>query len=196
MDILNLIKEQIGDKEISELSNQIGGSKEETSKAMESALPTILSALSRKGNNPQQAGGILSLLDQNGDGNPLDDLMGFFKQGNDTHGGGSIVDTLFGNKKSKVEQHIAQDSGLSQDATSNLMKQLGPVVMNLLNKKKSEQGMDINDLFSMVTNQAKQQEGGQNSMIANLLDKDGDGDMQDDLMDMGKKMLGNFFKRK
>lgn len=200
MDILNLLKGQLGDDVISQLGNSIGGSKEQTSAAVETALPTILGALSRGSQTEGGQNAILSFLDKDGDGDIMDDLQGYIGQGNDTHGGSSIIDQFLGGKKDKVETAISHSSGLSQASSSSLLTQLAPMVMSFLTKQKQQGGggaggFDISSILGLLQNQGQAtQKGGNLGFVSNLLDQDGDGSVTDDIMDMGKKFLGGFFK--
>lgn len=197
MDILDLVKSQLGNESIIDaLSGAIGGSKEQTSAGVEAALPTILGALSRGSQSSQGQSALMSFLDKNGDGSILDDLQGYIGGGNDTHGGSSIIQQFLGGNKGKVEQAISENSGLSQTASSSLLTQLAPMILSQLGKGKSS-GMDIGSLLGLLQNQGTQtQKGGNLGFVANLLDQDGDGSIADDAMDIGKKLLGGFFGKK
>ncbi len=205
MDILQAIQQQLGDDAIAELSNSIGGTKEQTTEAVNAALPTILGAMSRSAESPSGQNAIMSFLDKNGDGNIFDDLQGYIGGGNDTHGGSSIIDQFLGGKKQTVEQAISEKSGLNKEASSNLLTQLAPMIMNMLGKAGNNNnnnnsgggGFDIGSIIGLLQNQGQStKKGGNLGFVANLLDQDGDGDIMDDAMDIGKKFLGGFFGRK
>ena len=191
MDILDLVKGQLSDGLMEQLSNQIGGSKDQTSNAVNSLLPGLISAVTKQGQGGKNSA-IMNMIDADGDGNILDDLQGFITSGNDTNGGSNIINTLFGDKKSQVEQVVSENSGLNQQATSNLMNQLGPIVMNMIGKQKQEQGLDIGGIMNMLQGGGGGQKGGAASMISNLLDQDGDGNPMNDAVGM----LGKLFGRK
>lgn len=202
MDILELVKSQLNNNPavLEQLSNQIGGTKEQTAAGIESALPTILGALSRGSQSQQGQSALLGFLDKDGDGDIMDDLQGYIGGGNDTNGGSDIINQFLGNKKGNVEQAISQNSGLSQGASSNLLTQLAPMIMNVLKgggQQQSSGGLDISSILGMLQNQGQQtKKGGNLGFVANLLDQDGDGDITDDAMSIGKRLLGGFFNRK
>lgn len=198
MDILGMLKGQLGEAAISQLSSVIGGSKEQTSAGVEAALPTLLGALSRGSQTEGGQNALMSFLDKDGDGDIMDDLQAYIGGGNDTHGGSSIIEQFLGGKKDVVNTAISQNSGLNQEASSNLMTQLAPMVMSMLGKAKKEGGgMDIGSLLGLLQNQGEStKKGGNLGFVANLLDQDGDGSIADDAMDIGKKLLGGFFGRK
>lgn len=199
--ILDLLQNQLSGDTLEQLSKQIGGSTKETKSAIDSALPAILKALNKNSSNKEGAESLANALKRDHDGSILDDLTGFITSGNDTNGGSGILKHLFGDKRKNVEAAVSQQSGLGKEATSNLMTQLGPIIMGFLGKEKQSGGLDIGGIVDLVQNQftgAKKKSGNnkQFDMITSLLDQDGDGDIQDDVMNIGKKFLGGLFGRK
>ncbi len=198
--ILELVQSQLSGEVLEQLTNQIGGGKQETQSAIQAAIPAMLAAMSKNTQSPEGAASFASALDKDHDGGILNDLMGFVTSGNDTAGGSGILSHLFGQKQTGVEQVVSQQSGLSSGATSNLMTQLAPIVMGLLGQQKQQGGLDVAGIASLVMNQftgAKQQSSTGNAaldMISGFLDKEGDG-VADNLMDIGKGLLGNLFKK-
>jgi hypothetical protein len=199
--ILDLVQSQISGDVLEQLAKQIGGGTAETQTAIQSAIPAMLQAMTKNAASQDGASSLASALDKDHDGSILNDLMGFVTSGNDTNGGAGILNHLFGQKKSTVETAISQNSGLNSNATANLMTQLAPIVMGFLGQQKKKGDLDVSSIATLVMNQlsgAKKQQGGGNSaldMITSLIDKDGDG-ITDDLMDMGKGLLGNLFRGK
>lgn len=193
MDILQMIQEQLGDDAVAQLSQSIGGTKEQTAEGINAALPTILGAVSRSSQSQGGQSAIMSFLDKDGDGDIFDDIQGYIGGGNDTHGGSGIIDQFLGGNKGKVEEAISAQSGLNKSASSNLLTQLAPMVLSMLGKsgKQGGGGFDIGSILGLLQNQGKQtQKGGNLGFVADLLDQDGDGDIMDDAMDIGKKILG------
>ncbi len=199
--ILDLLQGQLSGPVIEQLSKQIGGGTAETQSAIQSAIPTLLKALTNNASTTEGASSLADALDKDHDGSILNDLMGFVTSGNDTNGGSGILKHLFGDKRGNVEQVISQQSGLDNGATSNLMTQLAPIVMGFLGQQKQQGGLDVGGIASLVMNQftgARQQSKTQNSqidLITSFLDKDGDGSIVNEALDIGKGLLGNLFKR-
>lgn len=199
--ILDLVQSQLSGDVLEQLAKQIGGGTAETQTAIQSAIPAMLQAMTKNSASEEGAASLANALEKDHDGSILNDLMGFVTQGNDTNGGSSILSHLFGQKKPVVETAISQNSGLDSNATSNLMTQLAPIVMGFLGQEKKSGGFDMSSIASLVMSQlsgAKEQQKGGNSaldMITSLLDKEGDG-ISDNLMDIGKGLIGNFFGKK
>lgn len=198
--ILDLLQEQLSGNTLKQLSQQIGGSTRETQSAIESALPAMLKALQKNSSNPEGAKSLANALEKDHNGSILDNLSDFINSGNDTNGGSDILKHLFGDKRKTVEKAVSEQSGLGSEATSNLMTQLGPIIMGFLGKENQKGGFDIGSLVNLVKDQfigAKQKTGNnqQFDMITSLLDQDGDGDIKDDMINIGKKFLGGLFRR-
>lgn len=197
MDVLNLLQQQLGGDVMKQLSEAIGGSEEQTQAGVQAALPTLLGAVSRQANTEGGQSQLMQLLDRDGDGDIMDDLKGFIGAGNDTNGGSALVQQLLGGKQNAVESAISQTSGLQPGAAKNLLTQLAPMLSGVLNKTKRQGGMGMNDIMRMLQQQGEAtKKGGNLGFVSQLLDKDGDGDITDDVMDAGKRLLGGFFKKK
>ncbi|MFK7951197.1 MAG: DUF937 domain-containing protein [Saprospiraceae bacterium] len=201
--ILDLVQSQLSGDVLEQLAQQIGGGKAETQNAISSAIPAMLQAMQKNASSTEGAMSLANALEKDHDGSILSNLMGFITAGNDTNGGSGILQHLFGQKKSTVETVISDNSGLNNNATSNLMTQLAPIVMGFLGQQKQQGGLDVSSIASLVMNQLSgaktqaQQKGGNPAldMVTRLLDKEGDG-IADDLMDIGKGLLGGLFGKK
>lgn len=191
-----MLQEQLNGDAMKQLSEAIGGSEEQTKTGIGAAIPTLLGAFSRQAGDQGGQSKLMQLLDRDGDGDIMDDLQGFFRAGNDTHGGSDLVQQLLGGKQAVVESAISQSSGLDQGAAKNLLTQIAPMLTGMLNKTKRTAGLGMDDMMRMLQEQGTAtKQGGNLGFVAKLLDQDGDGNIQDDLMDAGKRLFGGFFKK-
>lgn len=194
MELLDLITSQLDENSLSQIAGKVGGNTAGTKNALESVLPLILAGLSR---NAQQGHGddIQKAIAKDHDGSILDNLSDFLGQG-PSQSDNRIADHVFGNKRSNVEQKVAESSGLSTDDVSRLLAMLGPVVMGALARQQNQDGSGAADLAAMLGSaeqRARAMPGG--SALAGLLDGDGDGDVDAaDLTRLGTGLLGSFFK--
>ncbi|MFK7998136.1 MAG: DUF937 domain-containing protein [Polyangiales bacterium] len=110
--------------------------------------------------------------------------------------GAGILGHIFGNKQPAVEDGVAQASGLDKGKVLQLMVMLAPMVMSAIGKNKKEQGLDAGGLAGMLQGASQQSGGGQGGGIFGaLFDKDGDGNVADDLAKaVGSNMLSGLFK--
>ena len=128
------------------------------------------------------------------DGSLLDNLSGIL-QGHTQElqqDGDGILGHVFGNKRSAVEQGISNKTGVSSSKIGPLLSTLAPIVMAYLGKEKRQTSTNaggLGDLLGGLMGGAKQSRsgGGIMDLISGALDKDGDGDAMDDILDMFSK---------
>lgn len=188
--IKNLLTKGIVDK----LSNSLGTNSEQTKSAMEGLLPAILGGLA-KNTAKKEGADLLGKVLKDHDGSILDNIDGFLgdvKSGK----GDKILNHVLGEKTSEIGKMIAEKSGLEEGMTGKLMEMLAPMVMGAVGKETKEKGLGSDMLSSLLKGSMKDvlKEGKIDymSVATMFLDKDGDGDIKDDLMDMGKKYLKKF----
>lgn len=178
------------------------------------------SVLSGGAQKTQQGGGIGDLLGgllgatQGTDGGGIGDLLGGLLGGTQTPGhdkippqfrktvnGGGILDHVLGAQKEDAAREISENSGLSMGKVLPLMATLAPILMGMLGKTKQQTGTNAGGLggalMDMVTkSQANPQQNAPDLGLAGtLLDSDGDGQIMDDILGMGAKMLGGYLSK-
>ena len=118
--------------------------------------------------------------------------MGYLGNPQSANGAG-ILGHVFGNQQPAIENNLAQATGLDQSSAGGLLETLAPLVMGSLGKAQQENGLDVNGLSNLLSNQ--QQEAQANapdamSMLGSMLDQNKDGSSIDDL----QRMAASFFK--
>jgi hypothetical protein len=218
MDLTSLMKGQLNDQLISQLSQQLGGvDKKQTATATASILTTLMGAMAKNARSPEGASALNHALEQDHDGGILDNLTsvltGKAEMVNPRSVNGSgILKHVLGERQSGAVDMISRMSGLDQGKTGSLMTMLAPMVMGMLGKAKQEQNLDAGGVAGMLDgflNNTRQQKGSM-GMITGFLDADGDGSIIDDLAakfldkngdgsimdDLAGKFLGGLFGRK
>jgi len=205
--LFDLLKSQLDDNMIDQLSEQLGGAdKEQTAIAANGALSSMLAGLTK---NASQGGAssLLGMLDRDGDGSVFDDFQDILS-GNkapanaNALNGSSMLEQIFGGKQSNMIDMISRMSGLNSGQSGTLMEKLAPMLMGALTKVKSQANLDEAGLSNVLngTLEAQRQQsplgGKELDAFSSLLDQDGDGDIMDDLQNMGKGLLGSFFGRR
>jgi hypothetical protein len=204
--LIDLLQGQLSEGLVEQFANQLGGAdKKQTADATSSIISMITSALAKNAATPEGAKALASALDRDHDGSILDDLMGYAagnlqekpKVNTSAMDGAGILKHILGGKQSNAIDVISKMSGLQSDKTGNLMSMLAPIVLGMLGKQKRESNLDnsgLSDILSRTiqTESSKRKELG---MIGKFLDQDGDGNIVDDLANIGMKMFGNFFKK-
>jgi hypothetical protein len=72
---------------------------------------------------------------------------------------------------------------------------LAPLVLGALGKQKQQQGLGSSDLAE-VLGQERQSSESSLGGLAQILDMDGDGDVTDEIISIGSKLLRNFFSQR
>jgi len=141
---------------ISKVSAYVHESPTGAMSAMGAAVPALLGSVGSLASAPGGAGRIAELLSSH-DGSILTNLSNVFGGGAATGAvlqqGQSLLSTLFGGKSDAVAAAIAGHSGVGKTSAASLMALAAPLVMGVLGKLRSTQGLNATGLVSLLTNQ-------------------------------------------
>lgn len=193
-DLLGTLSQQVGGQVAGQISKQLGIDPKMSESAINAALPMLLGAISRNAATPQGAQALNKALDQH-DGSVLNDLLGAVTSQDRVKDGEKILGHVFGGRQSNVQQGLSQLSGLDGAKSSQLLAMLAPLVMGALGQTKRSSGLGADDLAVLLGGQ-RQGIDSKLGGLASLLDRDGDGSVVDDVMDMGSKLMGGLFGKK
>lgn len=203
MDLLDLVKGQLGQAAMQQIAKQIGGSPQQVNSATDGVLSTLMSALAKNTQNRDGAASLLNALDKDHDGGVLDNLQDLI--GGNTASmnpraanGAGILKHLLGNNQSSAIDMITKMSGLGGKQAGSLMTMLAPILMGALGKQKREQNLDVGGLANLLNQQTHQRRSSGNplfDMANKFLDADGDGSAVDDIMSkVGGGLLRSLFR--
>lgn len=158
MDLLNLLKGQMGSALIQEAGKFLGESESNTQKAFDSALPAILGGLASKATNTTGAEGILGMITKGGfDGSMLGNLAGLFGGGSRTNTlmstGVGLISSLFGSRVGAVANLISSVAGIGNKSSNNLLGMLMPVVLSMLGKARKDNNLDAGGIANLLLGQ-------------------------------------------
>ncbi|MEL6390502.1 MAG: DUF937 domain-containing protein [Bacteroidota bacterium] len=204
MDLMDLLKSQIGEQAIGAMTSQLGGaSPKATSAGMDGAMSILMGALAKNTKNEQGASALNSALDRDHDGSILDDVVGFLNgtsQATNTRAanGAGILGHLLGGQQGQAVEQLSKASGLDQQQASSMLMKMAPLVLGMLGKQKRNTNMGLNDLSGLLagaaqTSRARVQGG---DLLTSFLDQDGDGSIVDDAAKIGGSFLKNIFRRR
>ncbi len=201
MDLIDLLQSQLSGNVLDQLSNQIGGEKEQTEVATSGIISMLTAALAKNAASPDGASALANALDSDHDGSILDnigDLLGGNLTNNRAANGAGILKHVLGGNQGNAIDAISKMSGLAGDKTGNLMTMLAPIVLGMLGKQKRQNNMDQSGLSDMLSRSVKSATNQRQEMglLGKLLDRDGDGSVMDDIAGMGMKTLGNLFRNR
>lgn len=187
-------------KGLEALAREIGAPEDATAEAARTALPMLFGALNRNVSSPRGADSLLSALEGGHDGSILNDLVGSLGGGG---GGGNsigeaILGHMLGGKRGGIESEIGRGSGLDRTTISKLLVALAPLVMGALGKAQQEHRMGSQELsyeLGQVAKHAESSLGDRFGPLGNLLDMDGDGRVDEGILNAGKSLLSRLFRR-
>jgi len=199
-DIFQVLLSQLNPQTIQQISQQIGTNPEAIQRVVQQALPVLTEAMARNASEPQGAQSLYNALVKDHDGSILDDLSGFLKNWQSGPGAG-ILRHVLGDAQPQVQEQLGTSNGLSFSQAGNLLQVLGPILMGVLGRKRQQSGLDLGGLINILgggAGQQRQQASGGETLggLGTILDRDHDGNIGDDLLDMGKGLLGNLLSKK
>lgn len=197
MSLMNVLAEVAGGDTPRRIGQQLGVDERQAEQAIAGAVPVLLGALARNSASQDGASALSNALDRDHDGSILDDIGGFLQTGQAGAGDG-ILGHVLGNRRTTVEQGIGQMSGMNSQQVRQLLMMLAPLVMGALGREKRRKGLDSTGLSDVLGRERAQLErqpqvGG---MLGSLLDRDGDGQVMDDVAKIGGGLLGSLLKRR
>ncbi len=194
--LLESLSSQLGGSALEGMSRQLGTNKEQTANGMASALPLLLGALSRNSQSDKGATALSSALDRDHDGGILADVSGFLA-GGDTSAGAGILKHLLGGKQARVQNGLAQSSGMDGAAVGKMLMMLAPMVLGAVGKEKRENKLDASGLAGLLGQEraeAERKSPQSAGLMGALLDTDGDGDVDvSDMLKHGGGILSKWF---
>ena len=176
MNILSLIQSQLSPQAVSQISNTVGESPENTKSALDTAVPAVMGSLLGKANaSPDGATQIFNLLKQGqgGQGGWMDSigsmLSGGASGGQAPSGAGSLLNSLLGSKLGGVTEFLASHCGIKGSSAMSLLGMAAPLVMGTLGKQVSSQGLGSAGLGQLLNSQADHLKDALPSGLANTL---------------------------
>ncbi len=203
MNLMELLQNQLTPEVVGQLSQQNGTTPEQTQSAAQGIFGTLVSALSKNAATEQGASSLLSALDRDHDGSVLNDVMGLLSGSAPAAAavpsalnGAGILGHILGSQQNSAIEMVGHMAGVDKSAAGAMMLKLAPLLMGVLGQQKQTQGLNAQGLAGLLSGSVQNAQASGNPMMdmaAKFLDKNGDGSMVDDLMSMGKGLLGGFF---
>lgn len=195
MDISELLNSAVGQTIIQNVASKFGMDENEALGTVSTALPAILAGMTKNAQSKEGAESLNRAIESKHDGSLLDNLSSMLEghtQDLQSDGDG-ILGHIFGNKRGVVEQSISQKTGVTTGKIGPLLSTLAPIVMAYLGKEKRATKTDSDGLGGLLggllgAQNQRGASGGIMDVLGGVLDKDGDGDVIDDIFGMfGKK---------
>ncbi|WP_420147223.1 OmpA family protein [Spirosoma sp.] len=169
VNLIELAKNYLSDDVVSQVSNLLGETDQNTQKALDGALPTILNGLVQKAAEPGGTSAIMDLVGEvitpnraadeviTPDGGILSHLSKLFTDASQSSTllsiGANIVKSLFGDTSGAVASAIASYSGVKQSSASSILNIAGPVLLSLISQKLTADGTGIAGADGLLSSQ-------------------------------------------
>ena len=199
MSVLDILSQQLDDSTIRSISRQIDAAPDATETAIAGALPVLLGGLSRNAATPDGLDGLTRALATDHDGSLLDNLGGFLggaMSGQRATDGGGILGHILAGRRGQVETGLSRRSGLNAGQIGQLLMILAPIVMAALGRAKNKGQLNRGGLGDLLRGESQRADSATGGLGSILLDRDGDGQVMDDVVEMGGGLLGSLLGKR
>jgi outer membrane protein OmpA-like peptidoglycan-associated protein len=149
MNLIEMIKNEIGSDAISSLSQKAGVTEDQVQTGLSAGIPAILAGILKNGAGGDTGflGNILSGVTGSGS-NPADLLND--DQDSLLEKGKSLLGGLFGGDTGAVTDAVSSSSGLSGAKTTGLLAMIVPLITGYISKLMASKGWSISDLLGKI----------------------------------------------
>ena len=158
--LLDTVKSYFTPDVVHSASSAIGESESSTRQALTSAVPSLLGGITNMASTPDGANNLTSMVREGGFASVLDSVSSLFSGGSMTSSvmgmGQQLMGKIFGNSSSSVADTIARSSGVSSSSASKLLSLASPLVMGVIGKMVTSQGLNASGLANMLMGQKEE----------------------------------------
>jgi hypothetical protein len=191
--LAEILTSRLGQTEVEELSRSVDADPRATGNAVQAAIPMLMAALARNADSDEGRRALAGALDRDHDGSILDGVGSFLGSGS-TGDGEAILKHVLGTRRPAAAEGLGRATGLEPDKAGQVLAMVAPLVLGALGRTKREQELDAGGLAGMLAGEGERHRetlGG----LAGLLDRDGDGQVADDVLGgiargLGGKLFG------
>jgi len=193
--LLQTLLGQLSGDSLGAITDQLGIDEGTAQKAVGLALPLLIGSLNRNSSSADGAQALTKAVARDHDGSILSDLASNLMQPKVQEDGLAILGHVLGAKKENVGNSLGKASGLDSAQVIQLLSMLAPVVLGAIGKAQRQKNLDAQGVASLLT-QEREQASSTLPGIAQLLDMDGDGDVTEEMINLGGSLLSSFLSKK
>ena len=192
--LLESLASQIGQQDVSQISRQLGTDENSTESAIEAALPLLVDALGRNADSDQGAEALTNALRNKHQGSVVDNLSSYLATAATFRTATAFWATCWATSAAWSSAAWGSLRGWTRTIRRGCWRCLAPVVLGQLGQMQQRNNMGANDVQNLLSRRAP---AGRIAAWRHVppLDMDGDGDITDDMMNIGGRLLGGFFAR-
>jgi OOP family OmpA-OmpF porin len=160
VNLLDLFKGYMTPELVGKVAGMLGENSNNTQKALDGAVPSLLAALMQGANTESGSARIFNFLkDNNYDGSMLGNLPSMLSGGEQTQGlmkmGAPLLSMILGSdsKIASIINLISSFSGISSNSSKSLLSVAGPILMSVLGKQVAGQGLGSSGLMNLILGQ-------------------------------------------
>ncbi|MBK6364486.1 MAG: DUF937 domain-containing protein [Saprospiraceae bacterium] len=206
MNIEDLLQGPLKNVILDNITSQLGvNDTNKASSALDTTINVLMNAMAKNASNPDGAGSLVNAVTKDHDGSILDNITDYFSgqfqpQNPSAINGKGILDHLLGGKQETAASTIGKETGMDAGQIMKMMAMVAPILMGVLGKanQNTQNAPSGGGLIDMLLNSTKKinSQSNQGGLLSQILDKDGDGSIMDDVAGMGfKALLGRLFRR-
>ncbi|MDX2135805.1 MAG: DUF937 domain-containing protein [Saprospiraceae bacterium] len=153
MNLMDVLQGQLNESVLGHISEQIGADKEQTAQAANGIFASLLGGMANQAGSENGMGSLLQMLDRDGDGSILDDvmeMMGGALSGQGGQAGMGLIGQILGDQHESTANQISQSTGLSMGQVMKLMPALAPIVLGVLTRTRAQGNVDQNGMADLL----------------------------------------------
>ncbi len=186
--IQDMIQDKMSDAIVGQIGKKFGVDASKANGLVKLGLPLILGGLAKNAMDKKGAESLDKALAKDHDGSMLDNLTSMLGTKETEDDGNKILGHVFGDKLGDITSMLGKSADTDPKVAGGVLGSLAPIVLGQLGKTKREQGLDASSLASMLSDEKKESDNKLGGFMK-LLDRDGDGQVVDDIMDLAKKFI-------
>jgi outer membrane protein OmpA-like peptidoglycan-associated protein len=157
IDIIETVKGVLTPAVVEKASTLAGESPATTGRAFQAGVPALLAGLLHFGESKGGPDRLLAMVNQYGSSDVLANPSAAFAGGSVSQGlmssGRDILDTIFGGRLGAITELVSRFSGARGSSSSSLLSLAAPLVLSVLGRAKSSQGLDASALVRLLARQ-------------------------------------------
>ncbi|WBV56595.1 OmpA family protein [Chryseobacterium daecheongense] len=146
LNVIDLIKGQLGPALVSQAASQLGESESGISKAIGGLLPAVVGGLANNANNP----GVLDAITSASSNGILSNLLGGSSNNSMISG---LLTSIFGDKLSGLVNSIASFAGISNNSSSSLLNMVTGATVGTVGKYAADNNLDASGISGLLNDQ-------------------------------------------
>lgn len=178
------------------MAKKLNINEDQVQKILVIAVPLLIQALSKNAESKAGAEALFKAVSSDHDGSVLDKADDFLENPNLKQGTG-ILKHVLGAQTDPMADQLAQLSGVDPKVAKQVLAMAAPVVLGALGKMQSGGEFDASSLPGVLDSAREMAEAkvpGLMGVMKGLVDADGDGKIDDRVVQMGSALLSNLFK--